>query len=55
VKLLVHVQSVQKKHLLKHAHQSQNAADHAHHVLHALKLQLLMSLQSPQIQLLQHQ
>jgi small subunit ribosomal protein S3 len=42
VKLSVHVQSVLKRHLLKHAHQSQSVADHVHHVPHALKLHILM-------------
>jgi hypothetical protein len=39
VKLLVHVQSALKRHLLKLAHQSQNVADHVHLVHHAVKLQ----------------
>jgi hypothetical protein len=51
VKLLVHVQSVLKRHLLKRALQSQNVADHVHHVLHAQKLQL----HRQQLQLKQHQ
>jgi hypothetical protein len=50
VKLLVHVQSVLKRHLQKHAHQSQSVAVHVHHVPHALRS---LHLKQPQQQLQQ--